>query len=42
MPSTLNIKDILSQVKILNKQAQFTLLERPVALLRRQDYIAEQ
>jgi RecB family exonuclease len=37
MPTTLNIKDILTQVRGLDKEDQFTLLERLVALVRKQD-----
>jgi hypothetical protein len=37
MPATLNIKDILTQVKNLDKEDQLTLLERLVALVRKHE-----
>ncbi|MBL7727623.1 MAG: hypothetical protein JNM68_08060 [Dinghuibacter sp.] len=37
MPTSLNIKDILTQVKGLDKEDQFTLLERLVVLVRKHD-----
>jgi hypothetical protein len=35
MPTALNIQDILSQVRQLGKDEQFTLLERLIALVRK-------
>lgn len=37
MPAALSIKDILAQVKNLDKEDQFTLLERLVALVRKHE-----
>lgn len=37
MPTTLNIMDILSQVKKLDKDEQFNLLVHLVALVRKED-----
>jgi hypothetical protein len=37
MPATLNIQNILSQVRRLDKGEQFSLLERLVALIRKSD-----
>ena len=37
MPATLNIHDILSIIKKLDKEDQLTLLERLVALIRKND-----
>lgn len=37
MSATLNIHDILSKVKELDKNEQFTLLERLVAIIRKND-----
>lgn len=37
MPTALNIHDILSKVKKLDKEEQLTLLERLVALIRKED-----
>jgi hypothetical protein len=37
MPTALNIQEILSKVKKLDKEEQFTLLERIVALIRKED-----
>jgi hypothetical protein len=39
MPVSLNINDILSKVKELEKEDQFTLMERLVALLRRNETV---
>ena len=39
MSSTLNIHDILSKVKELDKDEQLTLLERLVALIRKNESI---
>ena len=39
MSSTLNIHDILSKVKELGKDEQLTLLERLVALIRKNESI---
>jgi hypothetical protein len=39
MPASLNINDILSKVKELGKEDQFTLMERLVALLRRNETV---
>ncbi len=37
MPATLSIYDILSKVKMLDKEEQLTLLERIVALIRKNE-----
>lgn len=37
MSATINLNDILSKVRELNKEEQFTLLERLIALIRRSD-----
>lgn len=37
MSATLNLHDILSKVKELDKKDQFTLLERLVALIRKNE-----
>ena len=37
MPATLNIHDILSNVQKLDKEEQLTLLERLVALIRKEE-----
>jgi hypothetical protein len=37
MPATLNIHDILSTIKKLDKEDQLTLLERLVALIRKDE-----
>ncbi len=37
MPETIDIHDILSKIKELDKEEQFTLLERLVGLLRKND-----
>ncbi len=37
MPATINLHDILSKVKELDKEEQFTLLERLVALIRKHE-----
>ena len=39
MPSSINLQDLLSKVKELDKAEQFTLLERLVALIRKQEKI---
>jgi hypothetical protein len=39
MPASLNINDILSKVKELGKEEQFTLMERLVALLKRNETV---
>ena len=37
MSATLNVHDILSRVRELNKDEQFTLLERLIALIRKHE-----
>lgn len=37
MSASLNISDILSKVKMLNKEEQFALLERVVALIKKNE-----
>jgi hypothetical protein len=37
MPTALNIQDILSQVRQLGKDEQYTLLERLIALVRKRE-----
>jgi hypothetical protein len=37
MPKALNINDILSSVKNLDKQQRLTLLERLIALIRKEE-----
>lgn len=37
MSATLNIYDIISKVKLLDKEEQFTLLERLIALLKKNE-----
>lgn len=39
MSATLNINDILSKVKELDKEEQLTLLERLVALIRKNETV---
>ncbi len=37
MPTALNLHDILSTIQKLDKEQQFTLLERLVAMIRKED-----
>lgn len=37
MPATLNLQDILSNIQKLDKAQQFTLLEKLVAIIRKDD-----
>ena len=37
MPTTLNFQDILSNIQKLDKEQQFTLLEKLVAIIRKDD-----
>lgn len=37
MPATLNLQDILSNIQKLDKSQQFTLLEKLVAIIRKDD-----